>query len=139
MFEGGNKNLAAYMQHPYYGKRQQFHYDHDTKYWQSEATNNIIGFDWDNWLADDTVGTFDSLLEENQKKHGMRWDIYYCKDKDGNKATQPAQAAAQMPKEDPHKDHGNTHSHVQKASKEVTAKKAPEKKQTNVVQKTAVQ
>ena len=79
MFEGGNKNLAAYMQSERFRSRQTFNYEFEHKHWVSGATKNIIGFKFDDWFADDTVGTFEET-EENENKNGMRWDIYYCKD-----------------------------------------------------------
>lgn len=90
MFEGGNKNLAAYRQLSYLAKRQQFQYDHTNKNWHSDATGNILGFDWDNWLADDTVGMYG---KDRTKDHGMRWDIFYCKDKAAQAKTRAMKAS----------------------------------------------
>lgn len=45
MFEGMNNNLATMGQSPSYAKRMKFLYNHETKYWSSVATGNLVGFD----------------------------------------------------------------------------------------------
>jgi len=78
MLEGGNKNLAAYKENLTMQGRQTFHYEPTTKHFLAEYTGNIIGFDWDHWLANDSVFTLDpNSLKDGQK--GVQWDIYYCK------------------------------------------------------------
>ena len=59
MFEGVTSgNLITRPHNKYLGERSQMHYHPDTKNWVSEVSGHKIGFDWDNWLADDSVKAF---------------------------------------------------------------------------------
>lgn len=38
--------------------QQKFSYDWKKQYWRRDNSDKIIGFNWDNWLADDNVFTY---------------------------------------------------------------------------------
>lgn len=64
MMEGmTHGNLAAYRQSERMARlsaQQKFQYDWEQQYWRRDGTDKIIGFNWDNWLADDNAFTYDA-------------------------------------------------------------------------------
>lgn len=79
MFEGYNGNLATMKMNPLFRNYQRFKFDPKTKFWQADATRDAIGFDWGNWLADDSVISFKEPNALKQKS-GVKWNIYYCEE-----------------------------------------------------------
>ena len=62
MMEGlTNGNIATYKESEMIAKlaaQQKFTYDWKKQYWRRDNSNHIVGFNWDNWLADDNVFTY---------------------------------------------------------------------------------
>ena len=85
MFEGltgessGVHNLITKPHAKHLGERSIMHYHPKTKHWVSEVSGRKIGFDWDNWLADESVKAFG---KEHESENGMKWNIFHC---DGKK------------------------------------------------------
>jgi len=80
MMEGFNGNICTYKDSERIAKlrtQQKFTYDWKTRHWKRDGSDMIIGFNWDNWLADDNVFAYNKKdLKIFQR--GVRWNIHYC-------------------------------------------------------------
>lgn len=58
MFEGMNGDLVTMAKNDKFAARMKFQYDWHTKLWQCTETFDAVGFNWSDWLADDSVVTY---------------------------------------------------------------------------------
>lgn len=76
IFEGVTSgNVITRTHKKFMGERSIMHYHPDTKHWVSEVSGRVLGFDWDDWLADDSVR---AMPKDHVGEKGLKWNIFYC-------------------------------------------------------------